>query len=81
MDYVSISMGLFAFYSWFAVRFFWSNIAIDFLGWVQFMFGPKTRNAVIERFLDGKGFDLVQTSKLVGEHADSQYAKMKADQQ
>lgn len=74
-DYAGISMMLFAFYSWAAVQFYWSGIAIEFFGHVHAMFGPKTRDTALECSLEGKPFDLVQTSKMLGEYADSRYAK------
>lgn len=74
-DYIGIPMMVFAFYSWFFVRFYWSGKGLAYLAWVEFMFGPKTRNHVLVQFLSGEHYDLKEAAKEEGEYATSLYCK------
>lgn len=72
-DFIGIPMMVFAFYSWFFVRFYWSRKGLAYLAWVEFMFGPKTRDRVLAQFLSGERYDLIQAAKEEGEYASSRY--------
>jgi hypothetical protein len=74
-DYIGIPMMGFVFYSWYAVKLFWPSKGVAYLAWVEFMFGPKTSNIVLAKFLAGERYDVIQAAKAEGEYAGSVYAK------
>ncbi|CAD0264199.1 conserved hypothetical protein [Pseudomonas veronii] len=73
--YIGIPIMVFAFYSWFAVKFYWADKGVAYLGWVALMFGPKTKNTVLAQFLAGERYNLLQAAKAEGEYAGSVYVR------
>ncbi|WP_282366525.1 hypothetical protein [Pseudomonas sp. PS02290] len=72
-DYIGIPIVVLAFFSWYSVRFYWSAKGGEYLEWVEHMFGPKTRDRVLEQFLSGERYDVIQAAKKEGEYASSRY--------
>ncbi|WP_153046121.1 hypothetical protein [Pseudomonas sp. MF6396] len=73
--YVGIPMMYFAWCSFFVVKLFWANKGRSYLEWVEDMFGPKTCKAVLDFFLAGEHYDVVQEAKAQGEYVSSLYVK------
>ncbi|MCY1463049.1 hypothetical protein D9M71_808920 [compost metagenome] len=82
-DAIGIAVMVFAFYSWFTVVAFWAPQGQQYLAHVEFMFGPKTRDGVLEKFQSGKaqsaGLNVMEIAKSVGEYDGSKFVELKFD--
>lgn len=82
-DAIAIAVMVFAFYSWFAVVAVWAPQGEEFLAHIEFMFGHKTREGVLDMFQSGEawsgGLNVMQIAKSVGEYEGSKYVELKFD--
>lgn len=77
-EYIGIPMMFFTFSSFFAVKIYGASKGLKYLGWIEFMFGPRTSSTVLLQFLAGEHYDTIRIAKAKDEYEGSVYAKGRA---